>query len=403
MIEIIGSELNQWDDKRVVKVTNSVATHVHLANQGDSAAVVRELADSQALIPNYLLCTGKQLCVYAVANDVTIERKTFSVRKRERPEEYVYDDDQRNYIRELITDAQTATEAANQSAQNANEAADKANQAAKSWVIMGEVKGESVVIDDAIDQTFAGFRIFGKTTQDGVPSPDAPVELVSVENPTITVNEQSMLVPYTLRGIPVSSGGNYTDANGQQWVCDEVNLSSGMRIQRINTISLVNIMSQRHSTVGTGGIADGETIYIHTTFENQMDLKIYSACPSDRLPSLYIYNVDVEGIYIEGTVQSYSIRFRLKRSRLGEVSVKGVIDYLTENPISVMHILATPIETPLSEEELAAYKELHTYREPTTVSNDANAYMEIQYVMDAKKYIDSLVGSSAGLLNATVE
>ena len=28
--------------------------------------------------------------------------------------------------------------------------------------------------------------------------------------------------PNGLPGIPVTSGGNYTDENGQQWVCDEV-------------------------------------------------------------------------------------------------------------------------------------------------------------------------------------
>jgi hypothetical protein len=77
-----------------------------------------EIVDSKALIPNYLLQTGKQLCVYAVKDGVTIERKTFSVKKRERPENYVYDEDNRNYIYELITDAQEAIDAANQAAQD---------------------------------------------------------------------------------------------------------------------------------------------------------------------------------------------------------------------------------------------------------------------------------------------
>ena len=30
--------------------------------------------------------------------------------------------------------------------------------------------------------------------------------------------------PNGLPGIPVTSGGNYTDENGQQWICDEVDL-----------------------------------------------------------------------------------------------------------------------------------------------------------------------------------
>ena len=37
--------------------------------------------------------------------------------------------------------------------------------------------------------------------------------------------EQSVQLPYTLNAIPVASGGNVT-IDGQQWVCDEVDLAS---------------------------------------------------------------------------------------------------------------------------------------------------------------------------------
>lgn len=40
--------------------------------------------------------------------------------------------------------------------------------------------------------------------------------------------------PNGLPGIPVSSGGNYTDPQGQQWVCDEVDLERGVKVQRID-------------------------------------------------------------------------------------------------------------------------------------------------------------------------
>ena len=40
--------------------------------------------------------------------------------------------------------------------------------------------------------------------------------------------------PNGLPGIPVTSGGNYTDQNGQQWICDEVDLERGVRVQRID-------------------------------------------------------------------------------------------------------------------------------------------------------------------------
>ena len=59
----------------------------------------------------------------------------------------------------------------------------------------------------------------------------------------------------------------------------------------------------------------------------------------------------------------------------------------------VLYQLKDEIHTVLSAEELAAYADLHTYRNTTTVSNTAGAYMELEYVMDAKKYIDRLIGS----------
>lgn len=117
MIEIIGGQLTQWDVSREVKVTDSTATHVHLANRGDSKAVVQRLEDGKVLIPDYLLQTGKTLCAYAVLNGVTIEVKHFPVQNREKPEGYVYEEDTRNYIYKLIADAESAVVAAQNAAE----------------------------------------------------------------------------------------------------------------------------------------------------------------------------------------------------------------------------------------------------------------------------------------------
>ena len=44
----------------------------------------------------------------------------------------------------------------------------------------------------------------------------------------------TLLTPNGLPGITVTSGGNYTDQNGQQWVCDEVDLERGVKVQRVD-------------------------------------------------------------------------------------------------------------------------------------------------------------------------
>lgn len=73
---------------------------------------------------------------------------------------------------------------------------------------------------------------------------------VTIERPVVCYG--SKLLPYEpyheqaitvqtsggLHGIPVSSGGNYTDADGQQWVCDEIDLAQGKIIRRVNADAL---------------------------------------------------------------------------------------------------------------------------------------------------------------------
>lgn len=45
----------------------------------------------------------------------------------------------------------------------------------------------------------------------------------------------SISIPTGLPAIPVDSDGNYTDANGQQWIADYVDLKRGKYVQNINT------------------------------------------------------------------------------------------------------------------------------------------------------------------------
>ena len=53
--------------------------------------------------------------------------------------------------------------------------------------------------------------------------------------------------------------------------------------------------------------------------------------------------------------------------------------WVDENPVNVLYILETPIETDLPAEEIAAFQALHTYSPATTVSNDAGAWMKVGY------------------------
>lgn len=120
------------------------------------------------------------------------------------------------------------------------EKADKARQN----ILIGTETGNPVSVSDAFSAPLCGLTVYGKSTQDGTPTPDAPVPIVSAgDGGTITVtigdgaDERQTITlqtPNGLPGIPVTSGGNYTDPQGQQWVCDEVDLKRGVKVQRVD-------------------------------------------------------------------------------------------------------------------------------------------------------------------------
>lgn len=120
------------------------------------------------------------------------------------------------------------------------EKADKARQN----ILIGSETGNPVSVSDAFSAPLCGLTVYGRSTQNGTPSPDNPAPIVSAgDGKTITVtigdgaDERQTITlqtPNGLPGIPVASGGNYTDQSGQQWVCDEVDLERGVRVQRVD-------------------------------------------------------------------------------------------------------------------------------------------------------------------------
>ena len=110
--------------------------------------------------------------------------------------------------------------------------------------IHSTASGSVITANDAAEgRPFRRLRVFGKSTQDGAPSVENPVPIVSAgESGTINVSisdsgsqSQSLTLatPNGLPGVPVSKDGNYTDADGQQWVCDEIDLERGKYVQRV--------------------------------------------------------------------------------------------------------------------------------------------------------------------------
>ena len=267
------------------------------------------------------------------------------------------------------------------------------------FTIDNDKSGEVITITNAYKRGFRSLSIYGKTTQDGTPTPDNPVDLVNVgDSGSITVNvlgnseSQSMTIatPNGLPGIPVTKGGNYTDVNGQQWFCDEIDFARGVYVQRVgNRVFDGSADESWHSAEKT------------ETWDGVYHIYLGIDTPFGAYSSHYAYLDKPASAYVENRGR-FDITYKQFRvNAYGFAGVEAFRSFLSTNPLSLMTPLATPIETPLTEEELAAYAALHTYKDSTTVSNDAGAWMELEYVMDSKKYIDGLI--TGVVIPATVE
>ena len=198
--------------------------------------------------------------------------------------------------------------------------------------------------------------------------------------------------PNGLVGIPVSSGGNYTDENGQQWICDEIVKyadGSGENIQRIKKVVYdgVNLKftTKQESSKNILYLADNKTLDLKKTTDNYI--------PANIISSHFItksandgWNNSATGIY--GTAGFNNISFGFgKDTTLTTVDLAN--EWLKSNNVTVYYELSEPIRTPLTSTEIAEIEKLKTFYPVTNLSNDGDCGMKVTYLADSKNYIDN--------------
>ena len=175
-------------------------------------------------------------------------------------------------------------------------------------------------------------------------------------------------------GIPVTSGGNYIDPQGQQWVCDEVDLERGVKVQRVYKVEV-----------------DGE----NTKFE-QVDN--YANISTRGLP-IALYDVGQRTFAI-ATFTNLPLYYNTFNGQFLYLIAANLADQLNESCKKqlgkIYYALATPIETPLTPSEIAAYKAIVTYGPDTVVQAGDGAGIKLDYQRDvniAIKRIEDAVAS----------
>ena len=255
---------------------------------------------------------------------------------------------------------------------------------ARQNILVGAETGNPLSVDDASSAPLCGLTVYGRSTQDGTPTPDAPVPIVSAGDSgsvAVTLSDGNgktqtltLLTPTGLPGIPVTSGGNYTDQSGQQWVCDEVDLERGVKVQRVNAVDLSTC-----TITGVTELAVTKRLSIRLPIHGR-DYKTEALC--NKLQFIVSFTQDSPHFYVDTTNAQVFIPIGAKNPEEGE--------YI------LFYVLATPIETPLTPAEIAAYKALTAYGPDTVVQASDGAGVKLVYQRDvniAIKRIEDAIAS----------
>lgn len=186
--------------------------------------------------------------------------------------------------------------------------------------------------------------------------------------PYRTPQSTSIITPNGLPGIPVPSntaGITYTDANGQAWIADEIDLERGKYVRRVWQAEFDGSKDEAWAVSGT-------TFY------------------SPSLPTNMKFRDGVTNKYAVRNDQNIQcVNFGRGNTALcvanpseydGSLDDKGLSNFkahLAANPLVVMTYLDTPIERDLTSAELAEYTQLYSYKPTTVVENDSDCWMDV--------------------------
>ena len=220
-------------------------------------------------------------------------------------------------------------------------------------------------------------------------------ELLQVEEASEATSYEPYHTPQTLTlstqnglpGVPVNRGGNYIDSSGQQWICDEVNLERGVYVQRVKKSSISDVTwrmtnADKHefATEALHNIANKSYRYVNGLCD------MYNVVVSELerfTDKSVIFGIDGYQLFVCD-------------SNFG--TIDEIQAYFVEHPLTIMYALATPIETPLSDSDIDAYKALRTYNGTTVVEAPSGAGLSVSYGCDLLAAEKEVNDKYAGLM-----
>lgn len=233
-------------------------------------------------------------------------------------------------------------------------------------------------LTDSDNGKIMDMMLYGKSSQDGTPTPDNPVEIKSVVNPTVKVtNEDGLKVQsvtlnnITLNAIPVSSGGNVT-IDGQQYIADYVDVERGKLVKKLKRFTISDI-----ETIYTWGV--NENADNITGFYFYMSASGLPKSNNEVMTSTILRYVDNawggKNVGCAMSLDSYdnyailSVPTNMLEDISSNENACASLVKICENTNAIFfYIMPSPIETNLTPEEIEAFKELVTYYPVTSIS-----------------------------------
>ena len=236
-------------------------------------------------------------------------------------------------------------------------------------------KSTSIVLNDSSDCNIIGLTLYGKSTQSAIPTPTNPVDINNINNPKITVtndsDSQSINIQCTLRGIGNvcdtltvnSDGTGYIAQNLQQLVLQSSDFDklkespSGTNTHRC-TLTLSNSTQWANSSVKYAPLCNV--------------LQYFTFAGTEKYPC---FDIRTNTLYVD-------LGLSLNETK---ETLKNCAD--ENNGIVLVGVKQTPTVLNLTNEQINEFLNLHTYYPNTTVVSDCDG--QLTYIADTKNYIDN--------------
>lgn len=204
-----------------------------------------------------------------------------------------------------------------------------------------------------------------------------------------SIDPVSPLMNRPFAGIPVSTGGNYVDSNGQQWICDEIDYERGVHIQRIGFFNLADVSVWTTQTSWVNKTA----FFCGNALTASVPVPGYFTTANLMCDRLLIGTPDsISNGFTNAIGQGANAGLYVSIDGVG--SAEQLVAYFKNNRTILVYALAKPVEFSLNPAALQQFKMTHTNHPNTFIVNDSGAGMTIKYNTDLKIWISDLVANT---------